>query len=477
MPICLMTAITITKAIGIDRKGNPYGFPVLIGGKDMFRKWLALVIGLLLTCSVTGYAASQQPYLLKSVLSIGVGETYVLGDVPDGTWSVSDSSIADVAEGRVIGKKNGTVTVTAQNAEGKAASCKVTVKQAPSEVKLSKSVLTLGVGESFRLSAIVPEGTAAAVRKFYTSNSHVLQMTKTDWTAEFTAVRRGVAWVTVKLYNGLEASCRVTVKQAPSEVELSRHVITMNKGETVRLSAIVPDGTGAALRTFRSSNSAILKMTKTDWTGEFTAVNTGTAWVTVRLYNGVEQSCRVIVKVGKKVYLSPSNQNGNLYAYGNTNEMAQCNRIAEAAKAALERCGFDVKKAPAGQNMYTSIEQSNRWDADLHMPIHTNAHGMGYLSNGTMCMVYRKSAVAMSMAEPIYRAVQSITPGSYDYGIIARPELAELNKTDAVAVYVEVDFHDVPSIAKWLIDHPVEIGEAIAKGVCSAYGVRYTSPV
>lgn len=41
--------------------------------------------------------------------------------------------------------------------------------------------------------------------------------------------------------------------------------------------------------------------------------------------------------MSKKIYLSPSNQNGNMYAYGNTNEMEQCNRIADAAKTALER--------------------------------------------------------------------------------------------------------------------------------------------
>ena len=56
--------------------------------------------------------------------------------------------------------------------------------------------------------------------------------------------------------------------------------------------------------------------------------------------------------MSKKIYLSPSNQDGNMYAYGNTNEMEQCNRIADYAKTALERCGFTVKKAAKGQNMY-----------------------------------------------------------------------------------------------------------------------------
>ena len=111
--------------------------------------------------------------------------------------------------------------------------------------------------------------------------------------------------------------------------------------------------------------------------------------------------------MGKKIYLSPSNQNGNLYAYGNTNECDQCNRIADAAKTALERCGFTVKKAPKGQAMSKSIAESNAWGADLHLPIHTNA-GSG---NGTMCMVYSNSAENMKYAKPIYpKAARRLRP-------------------------------------------------------------------
>ena len=42
--------------------------------------------------------------------------------------------------------------------------------------------------------------------------------------------------------------------------------------------------------------------------------------------------------MSKKIYLSPSNQNGNTYATGGTNEMAQCDKIAAAAAKALRRC-------------------------------------------------------------------------------------------------------------------------------------------
>ena len=173
--------------------------------------------------------------------------------------------------------------------------------------------------------------------------------------------------------------------------------------------------------------------------------------------------------MSKKIYLSPSNQDGNLYAYGNTNEMEQCNRIAEAAKKALERCGFTVKKAAKGQAMSTSIAESNSWGTDLHIPIHTNAGG----GNGTLVMVYNKTDKNMKLATPIYNEVQAVSVGTTDYGIREYPALAELNSTNAAAVYIEVDFHDNTDIAKWIINNPTTIGEAIAKGVCKGYGVTY----
>lgn len=183
--------------------------------------------------------------------------------------------------------------------------------------------------------------------------------------------------------------------------------------------------------------------------------------------------------MSKKIYLSPSNQDGNMYAYGNISEMEQCNKFANAAKAALERCGFEVKKAPEGQKMSVSIAESNAWGADLHIPIHTNActnNGTG-AAGGTIVFVYSTADNAnMALATPIYRAVQAVTPGKTEYGVRAFPDLAELNGTNCTAVYIEVDFHDNPPIAKWLVENVQTVGEAIAKGVCEGCGVKYIPP-
>ena len=240
----------------------------------------------------------------KTVISIGKGESYKLiasvnpsdAAVKTVRWTSSDRSVVTVSGGRIYGKNNGTADITAWTPNGIKAVCRVTVKNEPSSVALTKTTLSLGMGETFSLSAVLPTGSAAAVRTFSTDNAGVLKMTKTNWTGNFTAVGLGTAYVNVKLYNGLEARCKVNVKAAPTQVKTNRGLMSIGLNEKGKLTCSIPADSACAKRTFRTSNSSIIKMTKTDWTGEFTAVGYGTAWVTVRTYNGLESSCKITVK-------------------------------------------------------------------------------------------------------------------------------------------------------------------------------------
>ena len=168
-----------------------------------------------------------------------------------------------------------------------------------------------------------------------------------------------------------------------------------------------------------------------------------------------------------KIYLSPSMQVHNAYAWGNTNERVQCSRIAEAAERALERNGFEVKKAPEGQSMEKNVQESNSWKADLHVPIHTNAGG----GEGTLVMIYGKGDLAAGQA--VYDAVQAVTPGKVNYGVRVNSGLYELSYTRASAVYVECEFHDRADLAEWITGHTDELGEAICKGICTFYHTAY----
>lgn len=175
-----------------------------------------------------------------------------------------------------------------------------------------------------------------------------------------------------------------------------------------------------------------------------------------------------------KIYLSPSMQQHNIYATNNTNEMVQCNRIAEYADIALTRCGFDVKRAPQGQQMKDSVKESNSWGADIHIPIHTNASNGK--CGGTLVLVYSEAEANMKIAKPIYDEINAITIGQTQYGIRVDKNLYELNSTKAIAVYIECDFHDNKPIAEWIIDNVKPLGEAICKGVCKYAGTPYIEP-
>lgn len=176
--------------------------------------------------------------------------------------------------------------------------------------------------------------------------------------------------------------------------------------------------------------------------------------------------------MSKKIFLSPSNQSGNTYAYGNTNEAAECGKIAQATEKALKRCGFEVK-VMQWETAQARCKASNDWGADLHLPIHTNAYN-GKVA-GTRTMVYEKKGPSYEAAKAIHNELAAITPGTSE-NISTYPELIELKQPKAPAVYLEVDFHDVPSVAKWLIENPEKCGEAICKGVCKHFGIAYVAP-
>lgn len=77
--------------------------------------------------------------------------------------------------------------------------------------------------------------------------------------------------------------------------------------------------------------------------------------------------------MAKRVYISPSDQAENKYAWGSTNEHAQCQKIAEAEAAALRRSGVEVQLAKFGTSMAQRCAESNAFGADVHNCVHTNA--------------------------------------------------------------------------------------------------------
>lgn len=179
--------------------------------------------------------------------------------------------------------------------------------------------------------------------------------------------------------------------------------------------------------------------------------------------------------MSKKIYLSPSDQRSNTYAVGNTNEAVQCRRIATAAVTALERCGFEARTNTTWNGddaMEKRVSESNAWGADLHVPIHTNAFN-GKVT-GTRMFAYDTKGEGYKACKAIMAALSPITPGESDN--ITEHHWYEVDAASAPTAYLEVGFHDSKEEAQWIIDHTVDIAEAICKGVCNYFGVKYVAP-
>lgn len=177
--------------------------------------------------------------------------------------------------------------------------------------------------------------------------------------------------------------------------------------------------------------------------------------------------------MSKRVYLSPSDQRSNAYAYGNTTEDIQCGKIAQACKVALERCGIEVM---LGQydTMENRCAESDKFKADLHLPIHTNAYSDPTVA-GTRIFCYSFNGEGYKACKAIFDVLAPFTPGKSE-NIKENPGLFEIKTPKAPTAYVEVDFHSNPSVAKWIIEHTTEIGEKIAEGVCHYFGITYKVP-
>lgn len=170
-----------------------------------------------------------------------------------------------------------------------------------------------------------------------------------------------------------------------------------------------------------------------------------------------------------RFFLSPSDQKANVYAGNNTNEAAVCGAIAHYCKAALERNSHEVMIGHY-MTMTNKCLNSDLFNADAHVPIHTNADGDEKREvMGTRIFSYDLKGKGYQMAKKVFEVLAPFTPGTSE-NIKAAPQLYEVKTPSAPTIYIEVEFHDNEKGASWLVANVKEIGEKIAEGLCSAVG-------
>lgn len=173
------------------------------------------------TCTLTVVTPATGITLDKTKADVKTGETVTLkatiapADVTDKTvtWTSSDDKTATVKDGVVTGVKAGKATVTASTANGKTATCEVTVTSSVATgIKLNKSDVAIELGKSETVTATVDPAAADQAVTWTTSDKAIATVVN----GKITGTGKGTATITAATANGKTATCVVTVSIAKS---------------------------------------------------------------------------------------------------------------------------------------------------------------------------------------------------------------------------------------------------------------------
>lgn len=181
----------------------------------IFKKLSMMMLVCLLLSVIAMPVSANAAKLNKKNVSINVGKTYTLkakGTKGKITWTSSNKSVATVSsKGVVKAKKKGTAVITAKYGKKKI-TCKVTVKQPVTSIKLNKASAVLKKGNSLSLKATVLPGSANNKSVRWTSSNTKIATVSSKGVV--TAKSAGTTTITATAKDGSrkKASCKVTVK-------------------------------------------------------------------------------------------------------------------------------------------------------------------------------------------------------------------------------------------------------------------------
>ena len=213
-------------------------------------------------------------------------------------WSSSDKKIASIdSNGTIKALKAGTVTIKCASADGGAkATCKVTVIQRVTSIKFKNPKETVKVGAKKILAVtMLPKDASETTFNWKSSNKKIA---KVNSKGKVLGVAPGTCTIKVSNAAGtVKAKCTLTVTKGVEGIELDKAAISISKGKSTTLRAIITpkDATNQGV-TWTSSNNDVATVNAK---GKVKAKAIGYAVITATTKDtGAQATCKVRVVYG-----------------------------------------------------------------------------------------------------------------------------------------------------------------------------------
>lgn len=175
-----------------------------------------------------------------------------------------------------------------------------------------------------------------------------------------------------------------------------------------------------------------------------------------------------------KVYLSPSNQTGNLgvKSVGFSNEEKEMNDLSNYIEKRLKENNVKVYRNNPNGNINLWVADSKYYGADLHIAIHSNA-STDHTSKGVETWINEQTSDTYSLANMIQRDLLNIYYDKENGNRGVKYSNGALGETrmPKFGILVEVAHHDYEEDAKWIMDNKELIGKTIADSILKYFGI------
>ncbi len=177
------------------------------------------------------------------------------------------------------------------------------------------------------------------------------------------------------------------------------------------------------------------------------------------------------------IFLSPSLQPQNKYVIGGT-EQYYMNLVADAMEPYLRTNGIKYTRNKIGTSVGQSIRDSNKGYYDFHLALHSNAAPPALYGKirGTNVYYYANSTRGKRGAEIIAKNFKKIYPQPELVKTVPTTQLAEVTKTNAPAVLIEIAYHDNVEDAEWIRANITPIASNLVMSLTEYFGIPFISP-